>query len=149
MCTCDKRRLHFAVGMYDCGDIKETHPSSTSAERPKKPIIICGDFNVAATPLDLANPKANEGNAGYSPQEREKFHQLKEAGFIDTYRHLHPDEQKYSWWSYRFKSRERNIGWRLDYFLTNGLDPERIKRADILTDIHGSDHCPIVLEIDA
>lgn len=134
--------------MYDCGDIKEAHQSSKSTGKPKKPIIICGDFNVAATPMDLANPKANEGNAGYSPQEREQFAKLLEMGCIDTFRHLHPDQQEYSWWSYRFKARERNIGWRIDYFLTYGLDPEQIKEAEILTEIQGSDHCPILLEID-
>ena len=98
--------------------------------------------------MDLANPKANEGNAGYSPQEREQFAKLLEMGCIDTFRHLHPDQQEYSWWSYRFKARERNIGWRIDYFLTYGLDPEQIKEAEILTEIQGSDHCPILLEID-
>ena len=134
--------------MYDYGDIKEAHPSSTSTAKPKKPIIICGDLNVAATPMDLANPKANEGNAGYSLQERESFQKLLELGCIDTFRHLHPDKQEYSWWSYRFKARERNIGWRIDYFLTYGLDPERIKTAEILTDVQGSDHCPILLEVD-
>lgn len=134
--------------MYDCGDIKEAHQSSISTGKPQKPIIICGDFNVAAMPIDLANPKANEGNAGYSPQEREGFRKLLEMGCIDTFRHLHPDKQEYSWWSYRFKARERNIGWRIDYFLTYGLEPERIKRAEILTEVQGSDHCPILLEID-
>lgn len=135
--------------MYDYGDIKEAHQSSISTEPPKKkPIIICGDLNVAAMPIDLANPKANEGNAGYSPQEREQFQKLLDAGCIDTFRHLHPDEKKYSWWSYRFGAREKNIGWRIDYFLTHGLDPDKIKTADILTDVHGSDHCPITLELD-
>ena len=134
--------------MYDCGDINEAHPSSTSAEKPKKPIIFCGDLNVAAMPIDLANPKSNENSAGYTPQEREKFRQLLESGFIDTFRHKHPDEKKYSWWSYMFKARERNIGWRIDYFLTHGLDPDRIKEADILTDVHGSDHCPVLLDLD-
>lgn len=99
-------------------------------------------------PIDLANPKSNENSAGYTPQEREKFRQLLEAGFIDTFRYLHPDEKKYSWWSYMFKARERNVGWRIDYFLIYGLEPERIKEADILTDIHGSDHCPVLLDLD-
>ena len=134
--------------MYDCGDIKEAHPSSTFTGKPQKPIIVCGDLNVAATPMDLANPKANEGNAGYSIEERESFAKLLDMGFIDTFRHMHPDEKKYSWWSYRFNSRERNIGWRLDYFLTHSLDPDRIKEAEILADITGSDHCPVLLDVD-
>lgn len=103
---------------------------------------------MAATAFDLKNPKANEGSAGFTPQEREKFQQLLDAGFIDTYRHLHPDKQEFSWWSYRFKARERNAGWRIDYFLVYGIDPERIRDARILTDVYGSDHCPIYLDID-
>ena len=131
-----------------CGDLNDAHPSSKPTRKEKKPIIICGDLNVAAMPIDLKNPKANEGNAGFSPQERDKFQKLLGDGFTDTFRYLHPDEQKFSWWSYRFKARERNAGWRIDYFLTKWLEPERIKKADILTDIYGSDHCPVLLELD-
>lgn len=134
--------------MYHDGDSNDAPTSYIPTGKPKKPIIVCGDFNVAATALDLKNPKANEGSAGYTTQEREKFQKLLEAGFTDTFRHLHPDEQKYSWWSYRFKARERNTGWRIDYFLTYGIDPDRIKQAEILTDVYGSDHCPILLEVD-
>ena len=114
----------------------------------QKPVIYCGDLNVARCELDLKNPKANEGNPGYSKEEREKIEQLLDAGFIDTFRTLHPDEVKYSWWSYRFQARQKNIGWRLDYFLiSEGLKP-RLRNSMILTDVLGSDHAPICLEID-
>ena len=117
--------------------------------KPKKnPIIICGDFNVAATELDLKNPKNNVKNAGFTPEEREKFKTLLDSGFTDSYRYLHPDTEKYSWWSYRFKARERNAGWRIDYFLTSDSIKDKIKDAEILTDVIGSDHCPIELDID-
>ena len=114
----------------------------------KKPIIICGDLNVAASALDLARPEANVNNPGYSPQEREKFSALLNSGFTDSFRYLHPEEKKYSWWSYRANAREKNIGWRIDYFLVSDFARDAIKSADILTDIHGSDHCPVSLEID-
>lgn len=132
-----------------CGDLKESQPSLTQEAKPKKkPIIICGDFNVAATELDLKNPKNNVKNAGFTPEEREKFKTLLDAGFTDSYRYLHPDTEKYSWWSYRFKARERNAGWRIDYFLTSDSIKDKIKDAEILTDVMGSDHCPIELDID-
>lgn len=130
-------------------DIKESQPSLTQEAKPKKkPIIICGDFNVAATELDLKNPKNNVKNAGFTPEEREKFKTLLDSGFTDSYRYLHPDTEKYSWWSYRFKARERNAGWRIDYFLTSDSIKDKIKDAEILTDVMGSDHCPIELDID-
>ena len=132
-----------------CGDLKESQPSLTQEAKPKKkPIIICGDFNVAATELDLKNPKNNVKNAGFTPEEREKFKTLLDSGFTDSYRYLHPDTEKYSWWSYRFKARERNAGWRIDYFLTSDSIKDKIKDAEILTDVMGSDHCPIELDID-
>ncbi len=132
-----------------CGDLKETPSSSTQTQKPKKkPIIICGDFNVAATELDLKNPKNNVKNAGFTPEEREKFQTLLDSGFTDSYRYLHPDTEKYSWWSYRYKARERNAGWRIDYFLTSDSIKDKIKDAEILTDVRGSDHCPIELDID-
>ena len=132
-----------------CGDLKEAPSSSTQTQKPKKkPIIICGDFNVAATELDLKNPKNNVKNAGFTPEEREKFQTLLDSGFTDSYRYLHPDTEKYSWWSYRFKARERNAGWRIDYFLTSDSIKDKIKDAEILTDVMGSDHCPIELDID-
>lgn len=132
-----------------CGDLKESQPSLTQEAKPKKkPIIICGDFNVAATELDLKNPKNNVKNAGFTPEEREKFKTLLDSGFTDSYRYLHPDTEKYSWWSYRFKARERNAGWCIDYFLTSDSIKDKIKDAEILTDVMGSDHCPIELDID-
>ena len=130
-----------------CGDLNKAHPSSTLTAK-KKPIIICGDLNVAATELDLKNPKANVKNAGFTPEEREKFKILLDSGFTDSYRYLHPDEAKYSWWSYRFKARERNAGWRIDYFLTSDSVKDKIQVAEIHTDIMGSDHCPVELDID-
>lgn len=133
--------------MYDDGDIKEAQPSYISTAK-KKPVIICGDLNVAATPLDLKNPKSNIGNAGFTPEEREKFQALLQEGFVDTFRYLYPDKQEFSWWSYMRHARERNIGWRIDYFLLSELAKERIIDAKIFTDIYGSDHAPISLEID-
>ena len=114
----------------------------------KKPIIACGDLNVAATAIDLKNPKSNENNAGYSLPERESFARLLAAGFTDSFRCLYPEKILYSWWSYRFQARAKNAGWRIDYFLVSDRLRERITQADILTDIQGSDHCPVTLEID-
>ena len=103
---------------------------------------------MAANPIDLANPQANRNNPGFSQQERDKFADLISSGYVDSFRYLHPDEVKYSWWSYRQKARERNIGWRIDYFLVSDFAKDIIKSADILTDVHGSDHCPVSLEVD-
>ena len=133
--------------MYDEGDIK-TEQTSYIPKLKKKPVIFCGDLNVAANPIDLKNPQANKNNAGYSEQERGKFADLLNSGFVDTFRYLHPDEVKYSWWSYRFNSRARNAGWRIDYFLISDFAKELVKKADILTDIQGSDHCPVLLQVD-
>lgn len=133
--------------MYHGGAIKEAHPSYKPQGR-RKPIIICGDLNVAATALDIKNPKANQKSAGFTIQEREKFQDLLSAGFVDTYRYLYPDKVEYSWWSYRYKARERNAGWRIDYFLMSEFAKDRIIDAKIHTDIMGSDHCPVSLEID-
>ena len=115
----------------------------------KKPVIYCGDLNVAHKEIDLKNPKTNHMNPGFTDQEREKMTLLLESGFTDTFRFLHPDEKDiYSWWSYRFKAREKNTGWRIDYFITsNSLQP-RIKSASIHTDIFGSDHCPVEVIIE-
>ena len=143
------KKLEETKPVIFCGDLKESQPSLTQEAKPKKkPIIICGDFNVAATELDLKNPKNNVKNAGFTPEEREKFKTLLDSGFTDSYRYLHPDTEKYSWWSYRFKARERNAGWRIDYFLTSDSIKDKIKDAEILTDVMGSDHCPIDLDID-
>ena len=114
----------------------------------QKPVIYCGDLNVARCELDLKNPKANEGNPGYSKEEREKIKQLLDAGFIDTFRIVHPEEVKYSWWSYRFSARAKGIGWRIDYFVVSKRLQEKIKVADIFDNVLGSDHAPVVLEID-
>ena len=135
------------MDIYDGGVINEAHPSYISKAK-KKPIIVCGDLNVAATALDLKNPKANEKNAGFTIQEREKFQELLSSGFVDTYRYLYPDKVEYSWWSYRYKARERNAGWRIDYFLMSEFAKDMIREAKIHTDIMGSDHCPVSLDID-
>ena len=113
----------------------------------KKPVIACGDLNVAATAIDLKNPKTNENNAGFSLPERESFQALLNAGFTDSFRHLYPEKILYSWWSYRFQARAKNAGWRIDYFLVSNRVADQITQADILTDIQGSDHCPVTLEI--
>ena len=112
-----------------------------------KPVILCGDLNVAHNEIDLKNPKTNRMNAGFSDQEREKFTKLLESGHTDSFRYLYPDaEGAYSWWSYRFQA--KNAGWRIDYFVTSDSIKENIKEAKIRSDIFGSDHCPVVLEID-
>ena len=113
----------------------------------KKPVIICGDFNVAHQAIDLANPKQNEGNAGYTKEERHGFDNFIEHGLADSFRHFHPNEVRYSWWSYRSLARERNIGWRIDYFLISKKLASKIKRAEILNNVGGSDHCPVMIEI--
>lgn len=114
----------------------------------QKSVIICGDLNVAHKEIDLKNPKQNEKNPGYSIEERTAFDALLEIGLIDTFRYMHPEEVKYSWWSYRSFARQNNVGWRIDYFLVSEDLKDKIKRADILTDVMGSDHCPVVLEIE-
>ena len=115
----------------------------------KKPVIVCGDLNVAHKEIDLKNPKANERSAGYTIEEREKFSRLLESGFTDTFRHLHPDLiGAYSWWSYRFKARQNNAGWRIDYFLVSDRIKDKIVTASILPEVMGSDHCPVMLEIE-
>ena len=114
----------------------------------KKPVIVCGDMNVAVEEIDIKNPKSNHKNPGFSDEEREKMRNLLHAGFVDTFRYLHPDEVAYSWWSYRFKAREKNVGWRIDYFLTSQSLKDQIRLASIHGDIFGSDHCPVSLEID-
>ena len=111
----------------------------------KKPVIVCGDMNVAHEEIDLKNPKTNHRNPGFTDQEREKFGKLLQNGFTDTFRHLHPEEQTFSWWSYRFKAREKNIGWRIDYFLISNRLLPSLTSASIHTEIMGSDHCPVEL----
>ena len=114
-----------------------------------KPVIYCGDLNVAHQEIDLKNPKTNHKNAGFSDEEREKMTTLLSSGFTDTFRYLYPDlTGAYSWWSYRFQARQKNAGWRIDYFLVSDRLRDKILRAEILSDIHGSDHCPVLLELD-
>ena len=125
-----------------------TMPAGLDVTSPK-PVVMCGDFNVAHQEIDLKNPGPNRGNAGFSDEEREKFTKLLDAGFIDTFRALHPhEEEAYSWWSYRFKARERNAGWRIDYFLVSEALRGSVERAGIYSDVFGSDHCPVALEIN-
>ena len=114
-----------------------------------KPVILCGDLNVAHEEIDLKNPKTNHKNPGFSDEERQKFSELLDAGFIDTFRMLYPDTVKYSWWSYRFNSRAKNIGWRIDYFVVSECLKDKVKDAMIFDEVYGSDHCPIGLEIEA
>ena len=114
-----------------------------------KPVVTCGDFNVAHNEIDLKNPAINRGNAGFSDEERAGFSSLLDAGFTDTFRMLYPDlEGAYSWWSYRMRARARNVGWRIDYFLVSNSIADRVKEAAILSDIFGSDHCPVELTIE-
>ncbi len=113
----------------------------------QKPVIVCGDMNVAHNEIDLKNPKTNRRNAGFTDEEREKFTTLLSSGFADTFRRLHPDEVTYSWWSYRFRAREKNAGWRIDYFVVSERLMEQVEGATIHTEIFGSDHCPVELTI--
>ena len=109
----------------------------------KKPVVVCGDMNVAHEEIDIKNPKTNRRNAGFTDEEREKMTQLLDSGFIDTFRMLYPEQVTYSWWSYRFRARERNTGWRIDYFLISERLKDRLEDAKIHTEIMGSDHCPV------
>lgn len=114
----------------------------------EKIVVYCGDLNVARTEIDLKNPKSNIGNAGFSYEERGKMEELISSGFTDTFRYKYPDTVCYSWWSYRFRSRENNAGWRIDYFLVSDRARELIEDAKILTDVMGSDHCPVELDVN-
>ena len=111
----------------------------------EKPVIVCGDMNVAHEEIDLKNPKSNRRNAGFTDEEREKFTTLLDSGFTDTFRWLYPEQVTYSWWSYRFQARQKNAGWRIDYFLLSDRLRDRLADARIHTDILGSDHCPVEL----
>ncbi|WP_304320741.1 exodeoxyribonuclease III [Phocaeicola plebeius] len=114
-----------------------------------KPVLVCGDLNVAHKEIDLKNPKTNRMNAGFTDQEREKFQLLLDAGFIDTFRYFYPEQTNiYSWWSYRFKAREKNAGWRIDYFLASASLTDKLKEAKIHTEIFGSDHCPVEVTVE-
>ncbi len=113
-----------------------------------KPVIVCGDMNVAHKEIDLKNPKTNRRNAGFTDEEREKFSMLLESGFVDTFRYFYPEQEGiYSWWSYRFKAREKNAGWRIDYFLVSECLKDKLQDAKILTEVIGSDHCPVEVDL--
>ena len=113
----------------------------------RKPVIVCGDLNVAHEEIDIKNPKTNRRNAGFTDEERQKFSRLLDSGFTDTFRWKYPEQVTYSWWSYRFQARQKNAGWRIDYFVVSNRLRDRIKDAKIHTDILGSDHCPVELEL--
>ncbi len=128
---------------------EEDFRSYLSALDAKKPVVVCGDMNVAHQEIDLKNPKTNHMNAGFTDEEREKMTALLQSGFVDTYRHFYPTQEGvYSWWSYRFKAREKNTGWRIDYFLVSDRLVPRLKSASIHTEIFGSDHCPVELVME-
>ncbi len=112
-----------------------------------KPVVYCGDLNVAHQPIDLKNPDRNEMNPGYSPEEREKFTHLLDGGFVDVFRHLYPEKIQYTWWTYKFPARERNVGWRIDYFVVSKRLMDEVNDFKIRDDIYGSDHCPVELDI--
>jgi exodeoxyribonuclease-3 len=115
----------------------------------KKPVIMCGDLNVAHEEIDLKNPKTNHHNAGFTDEERAKMTELLKSGFVDTFRYFYPDKKDiYSWWSYRFKAREKNAGWRIDYFIVSEDLCDKLTDAKIHTDVYGSDHCPVELDIE-
>lgn len=115
----------------------------------QKPVIMCGDLNVAHKEIDLKNPKTNRRNAGFTDEERDKMTELLDVGFTDSFRYLYPDKKEcYSWWSYMGKAREKNVGWRIDYFIVSNDIKQKIKEASIYSDIYGSDHCPVGLEIE-
>ena len=114
----------------------------------KKSVVYCGDLNVAHNEIDLKNPDSNHKNAGFSDEERNKFSELLASGFVDTFRYLYPEKVEYSWWSYRFNARAKNIGWRIDYFIVSKDLKEKIKDAKIHSNIYGSDHCPVSLDIE-
>lgn len=121
--------------------------SYVSGLAQKKGVVICGDLNVAHNDIDIKNPASNRHNAGFTDEERGKFNALLDAGFVDSWRMLNPDTVKYSWWSYRFKARERNAGWRIDYFIVSESMKDRISGAEIHNEIFGSDHCPVELDL--
>lgn len=124
------------------------HAYVAKLRKSGKPVLLGGDYNVAPQPIDLARPKENEGNPGYLPEERAWMAGFLNDGWVDTFRHLHPDTVKYSWWSQRMQARARNIGWRIDHFAVHKKDRDRLIAADILNDVLGSDHCPVTVTLD-
>jgi len=138
----DEDRLSYKLDFYDavlsyCNSLRENG----------KRLVICGDYNTAHREIDLKNPKANEKTSGFLPAEREWLDSFIQNGYVDTFRHFHPEQVKYSWWSYRFKARERNAGWRIDYHFVSEDMLEMLKSADILDQVQGSDHCPVVISL--
>lgn len=133
-------------GHPDIADLPKTEPGATA---DPKPVVMCGDFNVAHQEIDLKNPATNIGNPGFSEEERTDFQKLIDAGFVDTFRYLHPDlEGAYTWWSYRFNARKNNAGWRIDYFLVSEILADKITSACMYDEVMGSDHCPVGLELE-
>jgi exodeoxyribonuclease-3 len=145
----DLARLQVRYEQWDTAFLKHLHVLEKT-----KPVIVCGDFNVAHEPIDLARPEANQttekkpGSAGFTDKERERFSDFLNAGFIDSFRTLHPKKIQYSWWSYRGGAREHNVGWRIDYFLTSSVLQKKIQTAVIYDEIQGSDHCPVGITLD-
>lgn len=137
-----EERLAYKLGYYDA------FLAYAEELRKQKPIVVCGDFNTAHHPIDIARPKENEGTSGFLPIERQWLDRFVAHGYVDTFRHVHPEaSDRYSWWSYRFKARERNVGWRIDYFFVSDELKGAIKDAWIEDDVFGSDHCPVALEL--
>lgn len=136
----DQGRLEYKLGFYDA-----VLAYCDALLKEGKKVIVCGDFNTAHHPIDLKHPKANENTSGFMPIEREYLSKWMDHGFVDTFRHFYPDTVKYSWWSYMFQARSKNVGWRIDYFLVSSNMIESVKDADILCDVMGSDHCPVAL----
>lgn len=139
----DQGRLDYKMRFYDAY-LAHAH----NLRKTGKAIITCGDFNTAHKEIDLKNPKANENTSGFLPIERAWMDKLAAAGYVDTFRMFHPEPEQYSWWTYRFQARERNIGWRIDYFFIDQEHANRVKDAFILPDVKGSDHCPVGVEVD-
>jgi len=138
-----KERLNYKLDFYDA-----TLEYAEELRENGKEVVICGDYNTAHHPIDLKNPDANKNTSGFLPIEREWLNKLEDHGYIDTYRYFYPEEETYSWWSYRTRARERDAGWRIDYhFISEGLE-DKLEHADILTDVMGSDHCPVTVKLD-
>lgn len=137
-----EERLHYKLEFYDA-----VLDYCNEAVKCGKKLVICGDYNTAHTEMDIKNAKANENTSGFLPVEREWIDKFISNGYVDTFRYLYPDEIKYSWWSYKFKARERNTGWRIDYHFISYNLLDRLKSAEILNDVYGSDHCPVVIEL--
>ena len=147
-CWCREQPLSVTTGIGIEQHDHDAFRAYLLALDAKKPVILCGDLNVAHREIDIKNDKTNHMSAGFTDQERGKMTELLDAGFADSFRVLHPDEVKYSWWSYRFHAREKNAGWRIDYFIVSQRIADKIRAAEIHNEIFGSDHCPVELDID-